>query len=181
MSAEAALTGLRGLSFESPTGPVAIDAENQHATMPIVVAPRQQGRATGCQKTRPYWPGPWLQHLNAEKRMSDLEPLFPKRFFRWCGWLIMLGLLGACAPRPQGDLAALRRAEIPSGITDARGRAVSSRALKAYKTSQVRTVEKQYATADHTLSQLPGVVAVRPGSGVVYVYTTRPAELPAEF
>lgn len=113
--------------------------------------------------------------------MSDLEPLSPKRFFRWYGWLIMLGLLGACAPRPQGDLAALRRAEIPSGITDARGRAVSSRALKAYKTSQVRTVEKQYATADHALSQLPGVVAVRPGYGVVYVYTSRPAALPAEF
>lgn len=38
VSAAAALTGLRGLKFESPTGPVSIDAESQHATMPIVVA-----------------------------------------------------------------------------------------------------------------------------------------------
>ena len=38
VSAEAAMTGLRGLSFESPTGPVSIDPESQHATMPIVVA-----------------------------------------------------------------------------------------------------------------------------------------------
>ena len=38
VSAAAALTGLRGLSFESPTGPVSIDPESQHATMPIVVA-----------------------------------------------------------------------------------------------------------------------------------------------
>ncbi len=95
--------------------------------------------------------------------------------------VIVLGLLGACAPRPQGDLAALRRAEIPSDITDARGRAVSGRALQAYKTSQVRTIERQYTTAEHALSQLPGVVAVRPGYRVVYVYTTRPAELPAKF
>ncbi len=36
--AEAALTGLHGLSFESPTGPVSIDAESQHAAMPVVVA-----------------------------------------------------------------------------------------------------------------------------------------------
>lgn len=113
--------------------------------------------------------------------MPDPEPLAPKKSFRWYGWLIMLGLLSACASRPQGDLAALRRAEIPSGITDARGRAVSSRALKAYKTSQVRTIERRHETADHALSQLPGVVAVRPGYGVVYVYTSRPAELPAEF
>ena len=113
--------------------------------------------------------------------MPDSGPIAPRSFFRWYGWLIVFGILGACAQRPQGDLAALRRAEIPSGITDARGRAVSSRALKAYKTSQIRTVEKQSATADHALSQLPGVVAVRPGSGVVYVYTSRPAELPAEF
>ena len=38
VSAEAALTGLRGLKFESPTGQVSIDPESQHATMPIVVA-----------------------------------------------------------------------------------------------------------------------------------------------
>ena len=113
--------------------------------------------------------------------MPDPEPRSPRRLLRRYGWLIACGLLVACAPRPQGDLAALRRAEIPSGITDTRGRVVSSRALKAYKTSQVRAIEKQYATADHVLSQLPGVVAVRPGYGVVYVYTNRPAELPAEF
>ncbi len=112
--------------------------------------------------------------------MPDSEPLSPRSFFRY-GWLIMLGLLGACTPRPPGDLAVLRRAEIPSSITDAHGRAVSGRALKAYRTSQIRTIEKQYATADHAPSQLPGVVKVRPGRGVVYVYTTRPAELPTEF
>jgi hypothetical protein len=122
-----------------------------------------------------------VQHLNAEERMPEPEPLSSRRCFRRYGWLIAFGLLGACAPRPQGDLAALRRAEIPSGLTDARGRDVSGRALKAYKTSQVRTIEKQHTRADHTLSQLPGVVAVRPGHGVVYVYTSRPAELPAEF
>ena len=38
VSAAAVLTGLRGLSFESPTGPVSIDPQSQHATMPIVVA-----------------------------------------------------------------------------------------------------------------------------------------------
>ena len=113
--------------------------------------------------------------------MPDSELIAPRRFLRRYGWLIAFGFLGACAPRPQGDLAALRRAEIPSGISDARGRAVSGRALQAYKTSQVRTVEKQYTTAEHALSQLPGVVAVRPGHGVMYVYTSRPAELPAEF
>ena len=113
--------------------------------------------------------------------MPDSEPICPRRFLRRYGWLIVLGLLGACAQRPQADFVALRRADIPSGITDARGRAVSSRALQAYKTSQVRTAEKQYKTADHALSQLPGVVAVRPGYGVMYVYTSRPAALPAEF
>ena len=113
--------------------------------------------------------------------MPDSELIAPRRFLRRYGWLIAFGLLGACAPRPHGDLAALRRAEIPSGISDARGRAVSGRALRAYKTSQVRTIERQHTTADHTLSQLPGVVAVRPGYGVMYVYTSRPAELPAEF
>ncbi len=113
--------------------------------------------------------------------MPDAELICPRRFLRRYGWLIAFGLLGACAQRPQGDLAALRHAEIPSDITDARGRAVSGRALQAYKTSQVRTAEKQYKTADHALSQLPGVVAVRPGYGVMYVYTSRPAELPAEF
>ena len=113
--------------------------------------------------------------------MPDSELIAPRRFLRRYAWLIAFGLLGACAPRPQGDLAALRRAEIPGGISDARGRAVSSRALQAYKTSQVRTIEKQYTTAEHALSQLPGVVAVRPGHGVMYVYTSRPAALPAEF
>ena len=113
--------------------------------------------------------------------MPDSEPIAPRRLFPRYGWLIVLGLLGACAQRPQSDFAALRRADIPSGITDARGRDVSSRALQAYKTSQVRTAERQYTTADHALSQLPGVVAVRPGYGVMYVYTSRPAELPAEF
>lgn len=113
--------------------------------------------------------------------MPDSEPMCPRRLLRRYGWLIAFGLLGACAQRPQSDLAALRRADIPSGISDARGRVVSSRALQAYKTSQVRTIEKQYKTADHALSQLPGVVAVRPGSGVMYVYTSRPAALPAEF
>ncbi len=113
--------------------------------------------------------------------MPDSEPIAPRRFLRRYGWLIAFGFLGACAPRPQGDLAALRRVEIPSGISDARGRAVSGRALQAYKTSQVRTIEKQYTTAEHALSQLPGVVAVRPGYGVIYVYTSRPTELPAEF
>ena len=113
--------------------------------------------------------------------MPDSELIAPRRFLRRYAWLIAFGLLGACAPRLQGDLAALRRAEIPSGISDARGRAVSSRALQAYKTSQVRTAERQYTTADYALSQLPGVIAVRPGDGVVYVYTSRPAELPAEF
>ena len=113
--------------------------------------------------------------------MPDSELIAPRRFLRRYAWLIAFGLLGACAPRSQGDLAALRRAEIPSGISDARGRAVSGRALQAYKTSQVRTIEKQYTTAEHALSQLPGVVAARPGYGVIYVYTSRPTELPAEF
>ncbi len=113
--------------------------------------------------------------------MSESEPIALRKGVRRYGWLIVLGLLSACVQRPQSDFAALRRAELPSGITDARGQAVSSRALKAYKTSQVRAAEKRYATAGHALSQLPGVVAVRPGYGVVYVYTSRPAALPAEF
>ena len=113
--------------------------------------------------------------------MLDLEPISPRRLFRHSGWLIVLGLLSACAQRPPDDFAVLRRAEIPSGVTDARGRAVSSRVLRAYKTSQVSTIEKRYKTAGRALSQLPGVVAVRPGYGVVYVYTSRPAELPADY
>ncbi len=115
--------------------------------------------------------------------MPGSEPPSPRRLSWRYSWLLLLGLLlgGACATQPRGDFAALRRAEIPSGLTDTRGRVVSSRALQAYKTSQVRTIEKQYATADHALSQLPGVVAVRPGYGVMYVYTSRPAVLPKEF
>jgi branched-chain amino acid transport system substrate-binding protein/urea transport system substrate-binding protein len=38
VSAAAAIAGLKGLTFDSPTGPVTIDAANQHATMNIVVA-----------------------------------------------------------------------------------------------------------------------------------------------
>ncbi len=38
LSAEGAVAGLRGLTFESPTGPVHIDAEHQHATMNVVIA-----------------------------------------------------------------------------------------------------------------------------------------------
>ena len=90
-------------------------------------------------------------------------------------------LLSACAKQPQSDFATLRRAEIPTGVTDARGRAVSRRGLQAYKTSQIRSAEKQYTTTNTALSQLPGVVAVRPGYGVVYVYTSQPSALPKEF
>ena len=100
----------------------------------------------------------------------------------------LLGLLVAgfvsswsCTTQPKGDLAAIRRADIPRGIKDARGRDVSRRALQAYKTSEVRSVEKRYTTTQHALSELPGVVAVRPGVGVVYVYTTRPAAVPKKF
>ena len=46
VSAEAAMTGLRGLRFESPTGQVSIDPQSQHATMPIVVA---RGSTEGLQ------------------------------------------------------------------------------------------------------------------------------------
>ena len=38
VSAQAAITGLRGLTFDSPTGLVSIDPDSQHATMNIVVA-----------------------------------------------------------------------------------------------------------------------------------------------
>ena len=46
VSAAAAMTGLRGLRFESPTGQVSIDPQSQHATMPIVVA---RGSTDGLQ------------------------------------------------------------------------------------------------------------------------------------
>ena len=97
--------------------------------------------------------------------------------------LLLAGFVSSwsCAAQPKGDLAALRRADIPRGIKDARGRDVSRRALQAYKTSEIRSFEKQYTTTQHALAQLPGVVAVRPGVGVVYVYTTRPAAVPQEF
>ena len=38
VSPAAAIAGLKGLTFESPTGPVTIDAASQHTTMNIVVA-----------------------------------------------------------------------------------------------------------------------------------------------
>lgn len=38
VSAAAAMSQLRGLGFASPTGPVTIDADTQHAAMPVVVA-----------------------------------------------------------------------------------------------------------------------------------------------
>ena len=38
VSAQAVITGLRGLTFESLTGLVSIDPDSQHATMNIVVA-----------------------------------------------------------------------------------------------------------------------------------------------
>ena len=102
---------------------------------------------------------------------------------RWLLGFLMAGLASSwsCATQPKGDLATIRRADIPRGIKDARGRDVSRRALQAYKTSEVRSFEKQYTTTQHALSQLPGVVAVRPGAGVVYVYTNRPAAVPKEF
>ena len=46
VSPEAAKAGLAGLTFDSPTGPVTIDATHQHATMSIVVA---KGSAEGLQ------------------------------------------------------------------------------------------------------------------------------------
>ena len=39
----AAMDSLRGLSFASPTGPVSIDADTQHAAMPVVVARGMEG------------------------------------------------------------------------------------------------------------------------------------------
>ncbi len=102
---------------------------------------------------------------------------------RWLFGLLIAGFVStwSCAAQPKGDLAAIRRADIPRGMKDARGRDVSRRALQAYKTSEVRSFEKQYATTQHALTQLPGVVAVRPGVGVVYVYTTQPAAVPRKF
>lgn len=46
VSPAAGIAGLAGLTFDSPTGPVAIDAKHHHATMHIVVA---QGSAEGLQ------------------------------------------------------------------------------------------------------------------------------------
>ena len=102
---------------------------------------------------------------------------------RWLFGLLIAGFVSSwsCAVQPTGDLAAIRRADIPRGIKDARGRDVSRRALQAYQTSEVRSFEKQYTATHDALSQLPGVVAVRPGVGVVYVYTTRPAAVPKKF
>ncbi len=46
ISPEAGKTGLAGLTFDSPTGPVTIDATHHHATMNIVVA---KGSEAGLQ------------------------------------------------------------------------------------------------------------------------------------
>ena len=102
---------------------------------------------------------------------------------RWLLGLLIAGFVSSwsCAAQPKGDLAATRRADILGGIKDARGRAVSRRALQAYKTPEVRSFEKQYTTTHDALSQLPGVVAVRPGVGVMYVYMTWPAAVPKKF
>ena len=75
----------------------------------------------------------------------------------------------------------LRSVAVPTDVRDARGRAVSPRALQAYTTSQVRTAERRYGAAGRALSRLPGVVSVQPDAGVVYVYTHRPAVLPKEY
>ena len=58
VSAEAAMTGLRGLSFESPTGPVSIDPQSQHATMPIVVARGGKERLQVVKRLGPIDPAP---------------------------------------------------------------------------------------------------------------------------
>lgn len=90
-------------------------------------------------------------------------------------------VIWSCSPQSRGALPGLRQAQIPMGVRDARGRKVSPRAMRAYKTSKVRAVEKQYIATHVGLSQLPGVVAVRPGYGVVYVYTSRPNAVPKEY
>lgn len=89
--------------------------------------------------------------------------------------------MGACSSQRADGLPDLRGVAVPTDVRDPRGRAVSHRALQAYKTSQVRTAERQYGAAGRALSQLPGVVSVQPGAGVVYVYTHRPAALPKEY
>ena len=90
-------------------------------------------------------------------------------------------VMGACSSQRADRMPGLRGVAVPTDVRDARGRAVSQRALQAYTTSQVRTAERRYGAANQALSQLPGVVSVRPGAGVVYVYTNRPAALPKEY
>ena len=94
-----------------------------------------------------------------------------------------LMLSWSCASHPTGDLAVMRQSAIPLGIKDAQRQEIPRRAVRAYVTSGMhsRGDEKQYATTHSALSKLPGVVAVRPGFGVVYVYTTQPAAVPKEF
>lgn len=95
--------------------------------------------------------------------------------------LVSMVVMGACSSQRADGLPDLRGVAVPTDVRDARGRAVSQRALQAYKTSQVRTAERQYGAAGRALSQLPGVVSVQPGAGVVYVYTHHPAALPEEY
>ncbi len=94
--------------------------------------------------------------------------------------IVLLALVCGCAPRTHDDMLKLRQAELPTDITDSRGRPVSRRGLQAYKTAQVSKIEREYTAVEQALANLPGVVSVRPGYGLVYVYTHRPAELPAE-
>lgn len=99
---------------------------------------------------------------------------------RWINLLTLAccaaGLLvsWSCSPQSRGTLPGLRHAQMPMGVRDARGREVSPRAMRAYKTSKVRAIEAG-------LSRLPGVVAVRPGYGAVYVYTSLPNAVPKEY
>lgn len=96
---------------------------------------------------------------------------------------VLLGTtwLSACASQGPSRSLGLRNVAIPADVRYPRGRGVPHRALQAYNTNQVRAAEKRHAAARHALSQLPGVVAVRPGYGVVYVYTHRPAAVPREY
>ena len=96
------------------------------------------------------------------------------------GGIILLALAYGCGPRTHDDLRYLRQTELPADITDSRGRPLSRRGLQAYKTAEVSKIEREYTAVEEALANLPGVVSVRPGYGVVYVYTHRPAELPAE-
>ena len=95
--------------------------------------------------------------------------------------LVSLTVMGACSSQRADRMPGLRSVAVPTDVRDARGRAVSRRALQAYTTSQIRTAERRYGAADQALSRLPGVVSVQPGAGVVYVYTHRPAALPKEY